>query len=250
MKCTVTNWKDCLGSCAWKTVGIIALLVITTGACWAVVLRHEEREGRWFGRGMMGDWREWDEKDVGAETGKAIDRGASVAPVSAATTVSSSDGTVTLTYAAPLAATTTVPDGIVPLATVDATLHTEFSAYHVPNYRQDGTIVISRDTNLTGIECTTFPEQPTKMAGGIKRLGGVQWNFASYSGTGMGNNYESTSYRLFLDDNTCYDVSTLVHSATDGNDIDQNAIDASLQKLSSLLDQAVQTISVKAVSVE
>jgi len=170
-----------------------------------------------------------------------------VAPVATPTTVSSADGIVTLTYSSPLSPTTDIYDGIVHLANVDATLHTDFSTYHVPNYSQDGTIMISRDTNLTGIECNAFPEQGMKIASGFKELGGVQWEFASYSGTGMGSNYDSTSYRLFMPDNTCYDVSTLVHTSSDYNDVDQNAINASTQALASLLDQAVQTISVKIV---
>ncbi len=123
-------------------------------------------------------------------------------------------------------------------------LYTDAAAYHPTNYSQDGRVIVSKAA-IDETKCFTAPDvgQKTTFANPVT-INGVTWKQLSFSDAGAGNRYESTVYRTF-NGGTCYEIVQSLHYASDFNNIDNKAMEASQQAMRDELKSVVNTVTLK-----
>lgn len=112
------------------------------------------------------------------------------------------------------------------LSDVAVAYTTDLASYHPINYSQNSWFVVSSQVGdesqcfviQNGGRDTAFLDEQT--------IGATTWQIAKLNDAGAGNRYEQTIYRTYLNA-TCFEIATTLHYASDFNDIDEGAMNAS-----------------------
>lgn len=130
------------------------------------------------------------------------------------------------------------------LPNVMLSLYTDAASYQRMNYSQDGRIVVS-SAELESDACYTPPDVgQSKTFDGVISLNGATWRTVSFSDAATGHRYETTVYRI-PHKGMCYEVVSTLHYASDWTDIDMAAAEQSQKEMRELLQDVVETVTVK-----
>lgn len=118
-------------------------------------------------------------------------------------------------------------------------LRSEEASYVPMNFTQDQWIVVSRE-ELDEATCFGGIENEQAAFDDVSTYNNVTFRVAAFEDAGAGNRYESTVHRTMYD-GYCYEIATTLHYASDWTEVDQGAIDASLDAGRAMLGAAVQS---------
>ncbi len=117
---------------------------------------------------------------------------------------------------------------------------TNEASYHPINYSQNSWFVVS---SMRGDESQCFVianvGQDTAFLD-EQTIGATTWQIAKLDDAGMGNRYEHSIYRTYLN-GTCWEIATTLHYASDFTDIDESAMNASQATARTELSDMVST---------
>lgn len=118
-------------------------------------------------------------------------------------------------------------------------LQSDKQSYEPMNFSQDQWIVVSR---ADGDKAKCFEGIPSERAlfDIAYESTGTQFRVASFDGAAAGNRYESKVYRVYRE-GTCYEMATTLHYASDWTDVDESAMEASLEEGRMMLRDAVDS---------
>lgn len=128
------------------------------------------------------------------------------------------------------------------LADVAIAYSTSEASYLQPNYSQDSWFVVSSQAvDETACYASINGDQLT--FGDELIVGATTFKVASATSAGAGNRYEQTLYRTHIDD-TCWEIATTLHFASDFTDIDEDAMNASQAEARTMLADMVSTFRI------
>lgn len=140
---------------------------------------------------------------------------------------------------APGMAVTPASEPFTHLADVAVAYSTSEASYLQPNYSQDSWFVVSSQL-VDESACHASINGDQLKFSDDRMIGSTTFKVASATSAGAGNSYEQTLYRTHLD-GICFEIATMLHYASDYNEIDEDAMNLSQAEARTMLDEMVST---------
>mgnify|MGYP006919655060 CR=1 FL=1 len=116
---------------------------------------------------------------------------------------------------------------------------TSEASYLQPNYAQDSWFVVSSQL-VDETACYASLNGDQLAFNDAQMIGATTFRVASAVSAGAGNRYEQSVYRTHLN-GICFEIATTLHYASDFNDIDESAMNASQDEARTMLANMVST---------